>query len=154
MEQTSFPPEHAALAKCTHVQVLGRLQHIKRKIGVMPPHRPLINLKTFASVAASTGSSLETKYLPEFEAQLSKDFDLLRTHLLANSMKTSERLAHTCVGLCEIMGADALSKELRRIEQGCRTDAPMSLYALTDNLHLTLRDTCSQMQMILKHMDS
>jgi HPt (histidine-containing phosphotransfer) domain-containing protein len=86
----------------------------------MPPHRSLINLKTFASVAASTGSSLETKYLPEFEAQLSKDFDLLRTHLLANSMETSERLAHTCVGLCEIMGADALSKELRRIEQGCR----------------------------------
>jgi hypothetical protein len=76
------------------VEVLGRLQQIKRKIGVMPPHRPLINLKTFASVAASTGSSLETKYLPEFEAQLSKDFDLLRTdfgtvgtYLLSSTVK-------------------------------------------------------------------
>ncbi len=118
----------------------------------MPAYNVLINLKSFASVAASTGPNLEKKYLPDFEAQLSQDFELLRAHLQANNMKTSEDLAHKCVGLCEVMGAEALAKELRLIEDGCRTQNALTLHAIADNLDSILQDTCRQMRTTLHQM--
>lgn len=118
----------------------------------MHPHHPLINLKTFAAVATSTGPNLEKKYLPDFEAQLSRDFELLSAHLLANSMKTSENLAHKCVGICEVMGANALAKELRLIEAGCRTRSAQELHTMANTLHPILQDTCYQMKTILHQM--
>lgn len=118
----------------------------------MPARNMLINLKSFVSVADSTGPNLEKKYLPDFEAQLSRDFELLRAHLHANNMKTSETLAHKCVGLCEVMGAEALAKELRLIEAGCRTHNALELHALTNTLQPILQDTCCQMKTILHQM--
>jgi HPt (histidine-containing phosphotransfer) domain-containing protein len=112
----------------------------------------LINLKSFVSVADSTGPNLEEKYLPDFETQLSRDFELLRAHLHANNMKTSETLAHKCVGLCDVMGAEALAKELRLIEAGCRTQNALTLHAIADNLDFILQDTCRQMRITLHQM--
>jgi len=118
----------------------------------MYSHNTLINLKTFISIVKLTTSQLETRYLPDFELQLSRDLQLLREHLQAERMDPARKLAHSCVGLCEVMGAEALSKEIRRIEAGCDTQSAMSLHALTDGLNVILQDTCGQMRTILEHM--
>lgn len=124
----------------------------KKDVRTVRSQNALLNLKNFASIVSSTGANFENRYLPEFKTQLTQDLEVLDDHLAENSMEAAAKTAHTCVGLCEIMGADALSKKLRQIETACRTDDAAGVLKVTPDLPDLLRDTCEQMKVLLQHM--
>lgn len=146
------PLQILPLANAYHVWQLEHRPSAKKEMRAVKSQNALLNLKSFASVVSSTGANFELRYLPEFQTQLTRDLTLLQNQLTTNHMETAARLAHTCVGLCEIMGANALSKKLRQIEAACRAEDNTHVQQLMQDLPSLLHDTCEQMKTLLQHM--
>lgn len=118
----------------------------------MHAHNNLLNLVTFNSVVALTNSNFESKYLVKFETQLTEEFAELKALLRAKDWEPSERLAHRCKGICDTMGAEALSKRLRYIERSCRSAKPRLVQEIIDQLPDMLKETCAQMKQVLRDL--
>lgn len=118
----------------------------------MHSHINLLNLDTFNSVVALTNPNFESKYLAKFEAQLTEEFAQLEALLRAKDWEPAERLAHHCKGICDTMGAEALSKRLSYIERACHPAKPGPVQEIIDQLPGLLEETCAQMKQLLRDL--
>lgn len=78
---------------------------------------PILDLETFHEATGSRDRVYATELVARFEKSLNDDRAAFAERISAGDLREASRVAHRCMGLCQVMGARALADNLLLIEQ-------------------------------------
>jgi CheY-like chemotaxis protein len=109
---------------------------------------PLVDPETFAGVAGLARLSEATRFVAEFEATMREDISIIGA-ADAKDLAQARRQAHRSLGLCQVMGALSLARQLRTIEEGAARGDLRAVQALVPGMLPLLEATLADMRAAL-----
>ena len=82
-------------------------------------NKRLLDLEIFHEVIRLVNAS---EFVSTFETSIQEDISALKATILAMKSIETRRVAHRALGLCLTIGADALARQLERIEQAAAAE--------------------------------
>jgi signal transduction histidine kinase/CheY-like chemotaxis protein/HPt (histidine-containing phosphotransfer) domain-containing protein len=87
-------------------------------------------------------------HLPDFERRMRHDLSLLMNHIAAGALPEAQRLSHRCLGVCLVLGATALAKQLKEIEQEAQVGDPADVTSISEGVEALAERTFLTMRHI------
>ena len=110
---------------------------------------PVLDLATFREATGAGDRAFATGLVTRFEASLREDRVAFETMIAAPDMAEAARLAHRCLGLCQVLGAAALAQRLLRIEQEAAAGNVAEVRALAADCETVAETTLREMRAAL-----
>lgn len=121
------------------------------QVGVDPEtaDAQFLDLETFLDATGAGDKAYATGVVTRFEASLRQDRLAFETIIAAGDMGEAARLAHRCLGLCQVLGAAALAQRLLRLEQEAAGGNVAAVRALAADCETVAETTLLKMRTAL-----
>lgn len=110
------PIQVAALAAALRAR-RGSMEPLILTAGPAEEQDPILDLETFHEATGYRDCAYAAELVARFEKSLSDDRAAFADRISAGDLPEASRLAHRCLGLCQVLGARALADNLLLIEQ-------------------------------------
>lgn len=110
---------------------------------------PVLDLATFREATGVGNKAFATGLVTRFEASIREDRVPFEAMIAAPDMAEAARLAHRCLGLCQVLGAAALAQGLRRLKQEAAVGNVGEVRALAADCETVAETTLREMRAAL-----
>lgn len=108
----------------------------------------LVELDRLRLLVTSNRRTFLESHLPDFEVQMRDDLALLSKHITEGDLPAVQAVSHRCLGICLVLGATALAKQLRQIEDEAQVGDQADVVELGEGLQDLLEETVSAMRRV------
>ena len=112
--------------------------------------QPLLEPVKFGELVEMLGPERTAALISTFDANVRADLSALDVAIRAGDLDQAGRLAHRSLGLCLVMGTEALALRLRRIEEAAEAGDAEIARGLATGIDPILMSTLSEMQSALE----